>query len=196
MIKKAGAQSPGFHSQSGFGLLSLIGWGRIELAITLFADLGEEVELGFEEVDMTFLVRQKLIEKLLGNIVAEFVADFAGLLVGSACVVLTCKVGFQNFLDVLADAQRSYGLQVRVTFEEDNAVNQLVCVMHFFDGFFTFLLGKTREAPVVEEAVVKPVLVYSAKLEEQCLVKPLDDLWFAFHSMNSRICRVENVHDP
>src|SRR5690606_20531040 len=196
MTKKAGAQGSGFLILGEVGLLGLIGRSRVQLAVTLFANLGEKIELGFEEVDMAFLISQQLIEKLLGNIVAEFVADFAGLLVGSAGVVLACKIGFQNFLDVLADAQRSYGLQVWKTFQEDNAVNQLVGVMHFFDRLFTFLLGKTREAPVVEEAVVKPILVYSAKLEEKCLVKPLDDLWFAFHSMNSRICRVENVHDP
>ncbi|MCY1306183.1 hypothetical protein D9M70_560300 [compost metagenome] len=145
---------------------------------------------------MTFLIRQKLVKKLLGNIVTKFIADFAGLLVGCASVVFAFKIAFQNFLDVLSDAQWRKRLQVRMAFKEDDAVDQLVRMLHFFDGFFTFFLCKTRETPVVEQTIVQPVLVYCTKLEKQCLVKPLDDLWFAFHSMNSRICLVENAHDP
>src|SRR5690606_41622267 len=102
----------------------------------------------------------------------------------------------RSFLDVLAKAQWRDGLQIWVAFEEDDTVDQLVGVMHFFDGFLTLFLGKTRETPIIEKAVVQPVLVYRTKLEKQCLVKPLDDLWFAFHSMNSRIFLVENAHDP
>ncbi len=145
---------------------------------------------------MTFFICQKLVKKLLGNIVTEFIADFAGLLVGCASVVFALKIAFQNFLDVLTDAQWRNLLQVRMAFKEDDPVDQLVRMLHFFDGFFTFFLSKTRETPVVEQTIVQPVLVYCAKFEKQCLVKPLDDLWFAFHSMNSRICLVENAHDP
>ena len=53
-----------------------------------------------------------------------------------------------------------------MTLKEDDAVRQFVRVMHFLDGFLTFLLGEPREAPVAQEAVVEPVLIDGAELQK------------------------------
>ena len=55
---------------------------------------------------MAFLVREQFFEQLHGDIVAGVMTDVAGLLVGRAGVVFAGEIGFQHFLDVLADAQR------------------------------------------------------------------------------------------
>ena len=44
-------------------------------------------------------------------------------------------------------------------------------------------LASFGEAPVVQQPEMHPVLVDGAELEEQRLVKPLDDLLFAFHGV-------------
>src|SRR6476646_915632 len=44
------------------------------------------------------------------------------------------------------------------------------------------LLGELGEAPVVEHAVVQPVLVDGAQLVFQGLVQDIDDLFLAFHA--------------
>ena len=67
-----------------------------------------------------------------------------------------------------------------MTFEKDDTCNQTVGMMHFFDGFRPFLLGKLGVAPIFEKAVVNPILVDCTEFEEQCLVKPLDDFFVAF----------------
>ena len=59
-------------------------------------------------------------------------------------------------------------------------VDQLVGVVHLLDRFLALLLGELGEAPVVEQAVVQPVLVDGAELELQRLVKLLDDLFLPF----------------
>ncbi len=106
--------------------------------------------------------------------------DVAGVLVGRARVVLAGKVGFQHFLDVLADAQRRDRLQIRMAFEKDDAGDELVGVVHFLDRFGALLLGEQRVSPIFEKAVMQPVLVYGTEFEIERFVKLLDDLCVAF----------------
>ena len=72
-------------------------------------------------------------------------------------------------------------------FQEDDAGDDLVGVVHFLDRFRAFLLGELLVAPVLKKAVVKPVLVDGAEFQKQSLVKPLDDLFFALHGSCSHI---------
>ncbi|EJZ20846.1 hypothetical protein RCCGEPOP_13077 [Rhizobium sp. Pop5] len=53
-------------------------------------------------------------------------------------------------------------------------------MVHLFDGFGALLLGELGVAPVFKKAIMNPILIDRAKLEEQCLVKPLDDFFVAF----------------
>ena len=138
---------------------------------------------------MPFLVGEKLLEQLHRHVVAEFLADLAGLLVRGPGLMLAGKVGFENFLDILADAQRRDGLKVGMAFQKDDPLDELVGVVHFLDRLGAFLLGQLRIAPVVEKPVVQPVLVDRSEFEKQRLVKPLDDPFFAFHECLSRIDR-------
>ena len=86
----------------------------------------------------------------------------------------------QNFFDVLADAQRRKRLQVGVAFEEDDACDELVGMLHLFDRFSALLLGELGVTPIFKEPVVNPVLVDSTKFQKEGLVKPLDDFFVAF----------------
>ena len=113
----------------------------------------------------------------------QFGTKFAAVLVGFTGLVFTGKVGFEHFLDRLADAQRSNALQVGMALKENDALDQAIGVVHFLDGFSAFLGGELLVAPVVQKAIMHPVLVDRAELEKEGLVKPLDDLCFAFHDV-------------
>ncbi|MNV90955.1 hypothetical protein D3C71_1853980 [compost metagenome] len=67
--------------------------------------------------------------------------------------------------------------------KENDALDELVGVMHLLDGFGALLGREALIAPIVQQAVMHPVLVDRAELEEKGLVKPLDDLCFAFHDV-------------
>ena len=97
---------------------------------------------------MTLLVGKQFLEQLHGDVVAKLVADFARALLGGAGVVFAGKIRLKNFLDVLADAERSNLLQVRVAFEEDDARDDLIRVVHLFDRFLALLLSKLEVTPV------------------------------------------------
>ncbi len=63
-----------------------------------------------------------------------------------------------------------------MTFEEDDAVDDLVGVLHFLDRLGPLLLCELCVAPIVEQAVVQPVLIDRAQLEKQRFVELLNDL--------------------
>src|SRR5690606_5880865 len=108
-------------------------------------------------------------------------ADLARFLVGGAGVILAGQVGFEHFADILADAQWRKRLKIWMAFEEDDALDQAVGMLHLFDRLLALLLGKLGITPIFQKAVVKPVLVNSTELQKERVIKPLDDLYIAFH---------------
>jgi hypothetical protein len=78
--------------------------------------------------------------------------------------------------------QRIQHLHVGEAVEEDDAFHQLVGVLHLLDRFLAPLLGEVLQAPVVQQAVVQPVLVDGRQFVSQGLVQEIDDLWIALHA--------------
>ena len=144
---------------------------------------------------MALLVGEKLFEQVLAHIVPDRLAELTRGLVRLARVVLAGEVALEHFLDRLADAKRGDALQVRMAFEEDDALDQLVGVVHLLDGLLALLLGELAVAPILEQTVVQPVLVDRSQFQEQRLVKPLDDLCFALHNSCSRLGHAFRAHD-
>ena len=76
------------------------------MAVILCADRVEQFDLGFEEVDMAFLIRDQILEQVLADVIADLVTVIARLDIQRACVMFAGQVRFQRFLEVLADPQR------------------------------------------------------------------------------------------
>ena len=136
---------------------------------------------------MAFLVLQQILEKLHGDVVARIVADLARFRIAGARVIFAGEIALQHLADILADPERRDGLQVRMAFEEDDAMNELVGVMHLLDRFRPLLLGEFREAPILGEPVMHPVLVDGPKLQFQRLVQAVDYPFVAFHDFLARL---------
>src|SRR6516165_3522223 len=81
-------------------------------------------------------------------------------LVQDASRHLQLEVVIENLLYSLTDVQWIKHLHVRHAIEKDNARDKFVGMLHLFDRFFMPLLGKRLVAPIVEEPVMKPVLVH------------------------------------
>src|SRR5215471_15444031 len=108
-------------------------------------------------------------------------ADAASARVEVARVPFTLEITLQHLLEVLADHQWRDVLQVWQAFQKDDARHQLVGVLHLLDGLFALLLCKLGKAPVVEHAIVQPILVNSAQFVLQPFIEDVDDLFLAFH---------------
>jgi hypothetical protein len=85
-----------------------------------------------------------------------------------------------SFGHVLADHQLAQVLQVGQAVEHEDAVHQLVGVLHFADRFLVFLLGQLVQAPVLEHAVVQEVLVDGGQLVLELRLQMFDDLGSPF----------------
>src|SRR5262249_3603482 len=57
---------------------------------------------------------------------------------------------------------------------------------HLFDRFLALLLGELGVAPVVEHAVVQPILVNRTQFVLESIIENIDDLFLAFHRHLSR----------
>ena len=155
---------------------------QIAIEMVREAEAAAATEAPLQEPNVgSFLVGKQLLEELHGYVVAVLLADLARLLVGGAGVVLASEVALKHFLDVLADVQGVEHLHVRKAVEEDDAVDQLVGVLHLLDGFRAPFLGEILEAPVVEQPVVQPVLVDRGQFVAERLVQEIDDFWIALH---------------
>mgnify|MGYP003295966444 CR=1 FL=1 len=139
------------------------------------------LELGLEEVDVLFLVLQDVGEQIAAHVVAHAFAMLDGVAQQRDGLMLEREVGAQHFLDILADLQLVDGLEVGQRLEEQDAFCQLVGVLHFLDRFMALVSGELFEAPIVEHAVVQPVLVDRGQLVGESLVEKIDDLEVALH---------------
>src|SRR5215831_11603712 len=115
-------------------------------------------------------------------------ADAASARVEVARVPFTLEITLQHLLEVLADHQWRDVLQVWQAFQKDDARHQLVGVLHLLDGLFALLLCKLGKAPVVEHAIVQPILVNSAQFVLQPLIEDVDDLFLALHPTSPLAC--------
>src|SRR5262249_14397229 len=73
-------------------------------------------------------------------------------------------------------------LHVGKAVEEDDALDQLVGVLHLLDRFLAPLLGERAIAPIVQQAIVQPILVDGGQLVPQPAVEIFDDGRIALHA--------------
>ena len=95
--------------------------------------------------------------------------------------MLALEVALEDLFDILPDAQGRDVLQVGMPLQEDDAVDDLVRVLHLLDQLFALFLCELGEAPVREQSVMQPVLVHRAKLVLQRVVQNVDDVLVALH---------------
>jgi hypothetical protein len=95
--------------------------------------------------------------------------------------VLGGEIGIEDFLHVLTDAQGIEHLQIREAIEKQDAVHELVRVVHLLDRFLAPLFREIFVAPVVEHPVVQPILVDCGQFRSETAVQVLDDFRIALH---------------
>lgn len=115
------------------------GRARLQQAIVLLADARHQSELGFEEVNVLLLVLQQSLEDLLRDVVLGVMKEVAGLGVEIARAALGLQIALKHLFQALADHQRSDVLEVRMILEEQDAVDQLVGVLHLLDRFLALV---------------------------------------------------------
>ena len=78
--------------------------------------------------------------------------------------------------------QRVEHLHVRKPVEKNDALDQLVGMLHFLDRFLAPLLRQVFVAPVVEQPVMQPILIDRRQLVPKRFVEKLDDFRVTLHN--------------
>src|SRR6202044_3788274 len=147
----------------------------VMLGVELGAELGDQIKLGLEKIDVMLFVAHQLLEQVARDVILDRVAMGGGLLVERARVHLGAQIAFEDLFHRLPDMQRIEHLHVGEAVEKDDAVDELVGVLHLLDGLLAPLLGEIAIAPIVQQPVMQPILVDRGKFMPQGLVEIIDD---------------------
>ena len=130
---------------------------------------------------MLFLAFEDAFEDLAADIVAHAFAMFDRVAQQGYRLLLHRQVGLEDFLDRLADLELVDRLEVGKPVQEQDTLRQNVGVLHLVDRFVPLVLGEPLDPPVLEDAIVQPVLVDGGKFVGERLVQELYDFRIAFH---------------
>ena len=130
---------------------------------------------------MTFLVGRELLEQQLRHAVVDRIAIGRSFEVKRARLDFGGEVAAQNLFDVLADPQGIEHLHIREAVEEQDAIGEAVGVMHLLDRFLAPFLREVLVAPIVEDAVMQPILVDGGEFAAQPAIEIFDDLGVSAH---------------
>jgi hypothetical protein len=99
--------------------------------------------------------------------------------------VLELEVTLQNLLHVFADHELAETLQVREPFEEQDALDERVGMLHFVDRLVVLVLAELVEPPVLQHAGVQEVLVDRSEFVLEDVVEVRNDFDVALHGAHS-----------
>src|ERR1700704_465040 len=97
--------SPAFAGDDAMSVVLMLALEPADmlLGVKLEPDPPDHIELGFEEVDVVFLVLHQAFEQIARDVVLDAVAVSRRFLVKRAGTDLGGQIAFDDFLDVLAD---------------------------------------------------------------------------------------------
>ena len=102
----------------GLRVFILVKLADMVLRIKLKPELGDQIELGFEEVDVFFLIMHEFLEHIARYVIPNRMAMRGGLFIERPRRHLGSEIAVEHLLDVLADVQRIEHLHVRESRQE------------------------------------------------------------------------------
>ena len=149
--------------------------------VVLLADAIDQRQLRLDPVDVFFFGREDVGEQLAADDVLDALAVDDAFAQHRQRFQFQRQVAGEHFARRFADAQLAQRLEVRQALEEENALRQLVGMLHLVDGLVVFVLGEFLQAPVLQHLGVQEVLVDRDELVVERLVEVVDDLGVALH---------------
>src|SRR5690625_176603 len=154
---------------------------HLGLLVVLQADPVDQAQLGFHSVDVLFFGLESFLQQVSAAVIAYRLAVLDAFAQRRDRVELQLEVALEDFTGVFADQQFAEVLQIGQPLQEQNALDQLIGVLHFVDGFVILVLCQFIQAPVLEHAGVEKVLIDGDELIAEHLVEELDNLGITLH---------------
>src|SRR5437870_9330745 len=99
----------------------VVGFADVVLSVELETELGDEIELRLEIIDVLFLVVHELLEQVAGDVILDRVTMGGGFLVKRARRHFRGEIAVEHLPDVLADVQGIDDLHVGKAVEENDS---------------------------------------------------------------------------
>src|SRR5580704_4975303 len=163
--------------------------------VVAFTDLLHKLELGFQPVHVTFRVDEDVGQQVFAAVVTRVPTRLNALVELRDGRRLEGKVVPQDLEDTLPDGQLAELLQVGQPVEKENALDQLVGVLHLVDRLLVDLLAEVLVPPVRTHLGVEEVLADGRELAGQDVVQQIDDSGVALHEDDENTRRRPGASD-
>jgi len=97
-------------------------------------------------------------------------------------LLFQAQVAGHHFAGFFADQELAELLKIGQAIEKQDALDELVGMLHFVNRFLVFVLRQLGITPVAIHARVEEILVDRSQLVEQGLVQVLNDFGIALHA--------------
>src|SRR5262249_22317530 len=149
--------------------------------VVAFAGLRDQRQLGLDPVRVALLSLQEVLEELAAAVVAQAPGRLDPGVEHADRVALELEIQPQLLRHRLADVHLAETLHVGDALEVEDALDQLVGVLHLAERFLAELLPQPLVAPVLAHPAVDEVLVDRGQLGRENVVQEGDDLLVASH---------------
>src|SRR6266702_2263521 len=150
--------------------------------VVLRAHLVDERELRLEPVGVLLLFLEQILEELGGAVVAHLSAELDPAVEDRDRLHLDAEIERQLLGHRLADVDLLQSLQIGQPLQEEDALDELVGVLHLTDRLGPDLLQEPLVHPVLADAGVQEVLIDRGELVGEHFVEEIDDLGIALHA--------------
>src|SRR5690349_9998901 len=117
----------------------------------------DQVELGLEPIQMLLLAHEDVFDELAGAVVADLGAKRDALVEARDRIDLELTVELQLLRDGLADVDLVEALQVGNAVKIEDALDEIVGVLHLLDRFFANARVEPEVTPVLTHLGVDEV---------------------------------------
>ena len=151
------------------------------LHVVLRAGFLDEFDLGFESVDLFFGFVQNQQQPDARHIFGVLLTGDNTFLDGFLRAGFQLQVALQNLARVLAVHYLEHQLHVGQAVQHQDALVELVGMLHFADRLLVFLLAEFFQSPVPVHARMQEILVDRGEFIGQLRIQQLDDSFIALH---------------
>lgn len=124
---------------------------------------------------------QGYVEKLPGNIVFNLLAVGDGFPEWGNGFEFQFQIATKHFFRIFTDHDFAEVLQIGQPFKKKNALDQLIGMFHFVDGFVIFFFVEFAKAPIFVHPGMEEVLIDRCQLVGKGFIKEFDNFRVTFH---------------
>src|SRR5947208_6892656 len=167
-----------------------VGRAGLQQDVAFETDAVDQLELGLDEIDLVFLTFEDVAEQVARHEIAHPFAMGDRLAQARNAGLLEPQIAFEDLAHILADQQFVEILQVGQAVEKQDALDQLVGILHLVDRLVILVVAELRNAPMAQHTRMQEVLIDRGQFVFEHRIEMLDDGGIAPHGRPPRLAGI------